>query len=109
MKINRISLACAAIAVPQLALADLPFAAGEFGNLETTLKFCAELQPESAAKYKEIAKRYVGNVPEKDLAEARRTPEYQQAYETNGEFLANLPKERVIEACNSFLKTTDLR
>jgi hypothetical protein len=109
MKINRILLACAAIAIPKLAFADLPFATDEFGKLETTLKFCAELQPESAAKYQAIAKRYVGNVPAKDLAKARETPEYQQAYETNGTFLANLPKERVIEACNSFLKTKDLR
>ena len=109
MKVKRITLACAAIAIPQLALADLPFAIDEFGKLETTLKACAELQPKSSAEYRDIAKRYVGNVPEQELTEARKTPEYTEAYETTGEFLANLPKERVIEVCDAFLKTKDLR
>ena len=109
MRIDRILLVCSAICIPQFALADLPFAIDEFGKLETTLKVCSDLQPESRAKYQDIEKRYVGNVSEKDLAEARKTPEYKEAYDSNAEFLANLPKERVIEACNAFLKTKDLR
>jgi hypothetical protein len=109
MKINRMMLVCAAIAIPQLTMAKLPFTNDEFGKVERTLSFCSELKPESAAKYQEIAKRYVGDAPEKELAEARNSPEYKEAYESNGALLADMPKEHVIEACNAFLKAKDLR
>jgi hypothetical protein len=109
MKINRILLVCAAIAIPQLTMAKLPFAIDEFAKVERTLSFCSELNPESAAKYQEMAKRYVGNAPEQELGEARNTPEYKEAYESNGALLADMPKEHVTEACNAFLKAKDLR
>jgi hypothetical protein len=109
MEINRILLLSAAITIPQLATAKLPFAIDEFAKVERTLGFCSELNPESAAKYQEMAKRYVENVPERELAEARNTPEYKEAYESNGALLADMPKEHVIEACNAFLKAKDLR
>jgi hypothetical protein len=109
MKIKRILSVCVAITTPHLAMANLPFANDEFGKVETTLSFCAKLNPESAAKYQEIGKRYVGNAPEKELAEARKTPEYKEAYESNGALLADMPKERVVEACNAFLKAKDIR
>ena len=109
MKINRILLVCAAITIPQLTMAKLPFTNDEFAKVERTLSFCSNLKPESAAKYQEIAKRYVGNAPAKELAEARKTPEYKEAYESSGALLANLPKEQVNEACSAFLKTKDIR
>ena len=109
MKINRILLVCAAITVPQLIMAKLPFANDEFGKVERTLSFCSKLKPESAAKYQEIAKRYVGNATAKELAEARKTPEYKEAYESSGALLTSMPKEQVNEACSAFLKAKDLR
>ncbi len=109
MKIKCILSVCVTIAIPQLAMANLPFANDEFGKVETTLSFCAKLKPESADKYQEIGKRYVGAAPEKELAEARKTPEYKEAFESNGALLADMPKERVIEACNAFLKAKEIR
>ena len=109
MKTNRILLVCAAITIPQLTMAKLPFANDEFGKVERTLSFCSNLKPESAAKYQEIGKRYVGNAPAKELAEARNTPEYKEANESTGALLAEMPKELVIEACNAFLKAKDIR
>jgi hypothetical protein len=109
MKFNRLLLVCTAITLPQLTMAKLPFAIDEFAKVERTLSFCSELNPGSAAKYQEMAERYVGNAPEKELAEARITPEYKEAYESNGALLADMPKEQVIEACNAFLKAKDLR
>ena len=109
MKYNRILLVCAAITLSQLTMAKLPFAIDEFAKVERTLTFCSELNPASAAKYQEIGKRYIGNTPEKELAEARNTPEYKEAFESNGALLAEMPKEHVIEACNAFLKAKDLR
>lgn len=102
-------MACAAITVPLLATAKLPFALEEFGKVERTLSFCSELKPESAEKYQEIGKRYVGDAPEQELAQARKTPEYREAYDSNGALLADMPKDRIIEACNAFLKTKSLR
>jgi hypothetical protein len=109
MKINGVLLVCAAISMPQLAMAKLPFANAEFGKVERALSFCSELTPASAAKFQEIAKRYVGDAPENELAEARKTPEYREAYESNVSLLADMSKESVIEACNAFLKAKDLR
>ncbi len=109
MKINRILLVCAATTLPQITMAKLPFAIDEFAKVERTLSFCSELNPTSAAKYQEIGERYVGNAPAKELTEARETPEYKEAYESNGALLAEMPKEHVIEACNAFLKAKDLR
>jgi hypothetical protein len=109
MKINRTLLVYASITIPQLTMAKLPFSNDEFGKVERTLSFCTNLKPESAAKYQEIAKRYVGNAPAKELADARKTPEYKEAYESSGALLANLPKEQVNETCSALLKTKDLR
>jgi hypothetical protein len=109
MKINRILLVCVVIAIPRLTMAGLPFANDEFGTVETTLSFCSKLIPESAAKYEEIGKRYVGNAPAKELAEARNTPAYKEAYESNGAMLAEMPKEHVMEACKAFLKAKEIR
>jgi hypothetical protein len=109
MKFNRVLLVCAAITLPQLTMAKLPFAIDEFAKVERTLTFCSELDPSSAAKYQEVAKRYLGSAPEKELAEARNTPEYKEAYESNGALLAEMPKEHIIEACSAFLKAKDIR
>lgn len=109
MKLNRVLLACAAITLPQLTMAKLPFAIDEFAKVERTLSFCSELDPSSVTKYQEIGKRYVGNAPEKELAEARNTPEYKEAYESNGALLAEMPKEHLIEACSAFLKAKEIR
>ena len=109
MKINGVLFVCAAISIPQLAVAKLPFSNDELGKVERTLSVCSEFTPDAAAKYQEIAKRYLGDAPEKELAEARKTPEYQEAYESSGALLADMPKERVIEVCKAFLKTKDLR
>jgi len=109
MKINRILFVCLAIAIPQLTMAKLPFSNDEFGKVRTHAQFLLRSQPESAAKYQEIVKRYVGKATAKELAEARKTPEYKAAYESSGELLSNLPKEQVNEACSAFLKTKNLR
>jgi len=49
MKIHRILLACAAIMIPQLVNAKLPFTNDIFGKLEGTLSFCSKLNPPGAA------------------------------------------------------------
>jgi hypothetical protein len=109
MKINRILFVFAAITIPQLTMAILAFANDEFGKVERALSVCSKVKPESTAKYLEIAKRYVGNATVKELVEARKPAEYKEAYESNGARLADLPKERVIEACSAFVKAKNIR
>jgi hypothetical protein len=108
MKINHILFVFAAITIPQLTMAKLPLANNEFGKVERTLSVCSNVKPESAAKYQGIAKRYVGNATENELAEAFKPPEYKEAYASNGALFADMPKEHVIEACSAFLKAKDI-
>lgn len=109
MKINRVLAVCTAITIPHLAMAKLPFTNDEFGMVERGLSYCAELKPESAAQYREIDERYVGNAPAKELAEARETSAYKASYRSNGDLLTDLPKQYVIATCNEVLQTKDVR
>jgi hypothetical protein len=44
-----------------------------------------------------------------EVGQRRFLPGGSRSYETNGALLADMPKERVIETCNAFLKAKDLR
>jgi len=59
MKIHRLVLVCAAIMIPQLVNAKLPFTNDIFGRLEGTLDSVPRPDPESAPKYRELAKLLV--------------------------------------------------
>ena len=105
MKIYRILLACAAIMIPELVNAKLPFTNEIFGRLEGTVDFCAKADPGSAPKYRELAKLLVKDVPDKELTEARMTSEYKDSYEGIGTELAKVPKDQAIKACKTSLET----
>jgi len=105
MKIHRLVLVCAAIMIPQLGNAKLPFTNDIFGKLEGTLDFCAKADPESAPKYRELAKLLVKDVPDKELTEARMTSEYKDSYEGIDTELAKVPKDQAIKACKTSLET----
>ncbi len=77
MKIHRILCLSATIVISQLALAALP-PSSALGQVEGTLDFCAQVDPQSAAKYAEHKKHLVQDVPEKDVAEARKTADVQR-------------------------------
>jgi hypothetical protein len=104
MKIYRILFVCAAIAIPQLAMATLPFTNDTFGKLEGAVSFCSKVKPESAAKYQEVVRLFVRDVPEKELTEARKTAEYKDGYKSSGAELGKMPKDRAIDACNGLLE-----
>ena len=103
MNIYRILGLSAVLALPQLALAKLP-PNSTLGQLEGTLDFCAQVDPQSAAKYQEFKKALVQGEPEKDVAEARQSSEYKNAYEAIGEALGKVPKGEAVKACTSFLE-----
>src|SRR5207302_2994799 len=68
MKLLRILCAGAAILIPQLVLAKLPFSNETFGKVEGILDFCAKADPQSAPKYQEQKKALVKDATEKEVA-----------------------------------------
>ena len=104
MKICRIVCLTAALTLPQLTLAELPFSRDAFGKIEGTFDFCASVDPQSAPKYEAGKKAMVRDVPEKELEEARKTQEYRDAYDSISDELSKVPKEKALKACTDFLQ-----
>jgi hypothetical protein len=104
MKIHRILCLGIAIVIPQLALAKLPFSNDAFGRIEGTLDFCAHADPQAAQKYQEGKKQMVRDVPEKEVAEARKTQEYKDAYQWMSTELGKVPKDKAAEVCAASLE-----
>jgi len=104
MKIHRILCLGAAFVIPQLALAKLPFSNEVFGRIEGTFDFCAQANPKAAQKYQEGKKQFVRDVPEQEVAEARKTQEYKDAYEWVSGELAKVPKDKAAETCAAALE-----
>ena len=102
MRLHRIRCLGAAILVPQLTLAKLPLPKDSFGSVEGILDFCAKADSQSASKYQERKKVLVGDATEKEVAEARETKEYKDGYLAITTKLAEVPKEKAIEACTAY-------
>jgi hypothetical protein len=58
----------------------------------------------AAAKYQEQKRLLVRDVPEEEVAAARETTEYKEAYAWIGEELGKLPKEKALRACAASLE-----
>jgi hypothetical protein len=93
----------AALVLPLLALAELPFSNDLFGRVEGTLDFCAQADPSNAPKYQEKKKTLVKDLPEKEVAAARQTSEYQSAYKSTTEEAAKGPKDEAVKSCTAAL------
>jgi hypothetical protein len=105
MKTYRMLCLCAAMSLPQFAMAaDAPLNKKSLGQVEGIFDFCAKVNPQ-IAKYKGTAAPAVGKASQKDLDDARKSDEYKEAYDSITETLTELPKERVAEACNGAVAT----
>lgn len=103
MKLRRI-LWSAAVVIPLLASAELPFSNEAFGRVEGTLDFCAKADPAATTRYQERKKSMAGDVTDKELAEARGSKEYKDAYEWTRSKLGEVPKDQAVKACKAFLE-----
>ena len=101
MRIRRVPCLCMAFVVPQLALADLPVNKQALGQVEGILKFCAQASPQLAKSYEEQGALLIGKASAQELAEARKSSEYKQAYESIRDQLSKLDKEDATQACSS--------
>jgi hypothetical protein len=104
MKFHRTLCFCVSIALPPLAVAKLP-PSPAFGQLEGMLDFCAQADSESAVKYKEFKQHLVQDVPEKEVAAARMSTEYKEAYDAINAALGQAPKDQAVKACTSLLES----
>lgn len=103
MKIHRILFLLTTVVIPQLAQATLPFSNEVFGKIEGTFDYCARVDSQAASRYQERKKAMVRDVPEKEVAEARGTKEYKDAYESMSGELAKVPKDQAVAACKASL------
>ena len=104
MKMYRMLCLAAALALPILALAKLPFTNAGFGQVEGILDFCAQADAQNAPKYQEQKKSLVRDVPENEVEEARKTQEYRDAYDSTSDELAKAPTEKAVKACTDSLE-----
>ena len=104
MNMVRVLCVTAAFSLPQIANAAEPFTKHAFGMLEGTLAFCTQVNPQSASKYQDKAKRFAAGVPEKQVTAVRGTREYQSAYQSASEVLGGMSKEQVTAACSDVLQ-----
>jgi len=86
-----------------MLLAELPFSTESLARVEAILDSCSQANPATASKYEERKKAQVAKLPKKELAEARSTDQYRNAYPATKAEVEKQPKDKVIEACAAFL------
>lgn len=105
MKIQRTFCFAATLLITQLAVAKMPFTNDIFGKEEGTLDYCARVDSPSAGKYQLKKKDLVKDVPENEVAEARKTEEYKAGYDWIDVELAKMPKDEIVSACAAALNS----
>ena len=103
MKIRPILCLSVAFVIPQLAAAKLPFSVDSLAKMEGILDFCAKVDTQAAAKYQEREKLIAGDASKEELADARKTQEYKDAYQEISDKLAKAPTESAAKACIAYL------
>jgi len=101
MKMNRIFALSVAVLVAQFALAKVPYTNEQFGKLEGTLDFCAQLDAPSAEKYQHRKKQLAKDATEAEVAEARESEDYKRNYDWVSEELPKAPKQEALKACKA--------
>ena len=105
MKIIPIVCLGLVIAIPELALAKLPFENSVFGKVESTLDYCSQVDPPMAPKYEAKRKALVEGLPEKEVAEARQTQEYKDGYNEAKTELSKQSKDEVTSTCKALVQS----
>jgi hypothetical protein len=103
MKIYRYLCLSGTLFISQLTLAKLPMPEQSLGQIEGVLNFCAQADPQAASKYQEVKKVLAGDATVQEVAEARKTQEYKDAYQEISDRSAKLPKENAVKACSDYL------
>ena len=95
-----------AVLLAQLAAAKLPVTSEALGKMEGVVAFCSQLNPKSAAQYKEAAKAMAGDASEKELTDARASKEYKEANAAIRAELGKLSQGEAVSACASLTESS---
>ncbi len=104
MKLFRIAVLSAMVALAPLALAKLPVPNGLLGKVEGALDFCAQADPQSAAKYQGKKKAFVQGASDNEVAEARASKEYKEGYDSAGDEMSKQSKDESKKTCAAALE-----
>jgi hypothetical protein len=104
MKIFRIACLSTALALPPFVLAKMPLPNDSFGRLESALDYCAQVDSKSAAKYRERKSALVRGASDQEVAEARASKEYREAYDQVAVDLSKEPKDQTAKTCAASLE-----
>ena len=104
MKLHRILLSLAIVALSQLAIAELPFTSQAIGTMQGATDFCARIQPNKAKIHREMAKRLVQGITTEEMAEIMKADEYKAAYESLSNALVKVSFDQAVDACECFVR-----
>jgi hypothetical protein len=104
MKMFRSLCLSAMVVLPLLALAKLPVPSGLLGKVEGALDFCAQADPQSAAKYQEKKKAFVQGASDDEVAEARASKEYKEGHDSAADEMSKQSKDETKKTCASALQ-----
>ena len=102
MKTRRMLSLSAALLIPQLAGAKLPLPNDSLGKIEGILDFCAKADQQAASQYQERKNLIADGASEKEVADARKTQEYKDAYQAIGDQLSKVPKDNAAQSCSAY-------
>jgi hypothetical protein len=98
MKANRILLLCSAVALPQLALAEMP-SPQALGTVNAILTFCTAVDPHDAKSFQQEWTSVLSGTTGAQLSKAEGGSAYKQAYDTITGELKKLSGSGVASAC----------
>jgi hypothetical protein len=103
MRRSRIACISAILLLGPLALAKLPVPNEVLGRVEGALDFCAQADPQSADKYQAKKKDFAQGATADELADARASQDYKDAYQSATGEMSKEPKEKGKKTCAAAL------
>lgn len=109
MKIFYFLATLAIFALTSSARAVAPSTGEAFGLMEGIVAACSQIKPQDAQKYKQHLKSFTAGGSQSDsvVTEARKTQAYETSYKSAISDFNNKSKEKAIEDCDAFLKTSN--
>jgi len=105
MKIDQLICLCAAIALPQLVMAESQFNNQTFGTTQAIFDFCAEINGVSPTKYQDQVRLLFSDTSEQGFDKSKNTGDYKKAYLQTRTSLGLIPQNDAVLACKGFQKS----
>jgi hypothetical protein len=94
-------LACTSLVFPALVWAEAPPPnAHVLGVAESTLNYCASLDPAASARMRTIIEQLVQGVSQQQLSEVRESDEYRKAYDSVTDFVGKVDEHNAKRICS---------